>query len=90
ILYDSTGNLKGATTLSCLITVIVLICANSLMAEGSRALWAFARDHGLPASSLFKRVDKRSQVPIYAVLLCMLVQMALNSIYFASYEGFST
>ncbi|KIX09945.1 uncharacterized protein Z518_01026 [Rhinocladiella mackenziei CBS 650.93] len=90
IFYDSTGSIGGATTLAAMITIIVLICANSLMAEGSRALWAFARDHGLPFSTLFAKVQKKSQVPVYAVILCMLIQMGLNSIYFASYEGFST
>ncbi|KAK5459688.1 hypothetical protein LTS15_003817 [Exophiala xenobiotica] len=90
IFYDSTGSVKGATTLAALITVIVLICANSLMAEGSRALWAFARDHGLPFSKFFAKVNKKSQVPVNSIILCLLIQMALNSIYFASYEGFST
>jgi len=90
IFYDSTGSVGGATTLAAMISIIVLVCANSLMAEGSRALWAFARDHGLPFSRFFSRVDKRSQVPIYAIVLCTVIQMALNSIYFASYEGFST
>ncbi|KIV77357.1 hypothetical protein PV11_09157 [Exophiala sideris] len=90
IFYDSTGSIKGATALTSLITVIVLICANSLMAEGSRALWAFARDHGLPFSGFFAKVNKRSQVPVNSVILCLLIQMGLNSIYFASYEGFST
>lgn len=90
IFYDSTGSVNGATTLAAMITIIVLICANSLMAEGSRALWAFARDHGLPFSSVFSKVERRSHVPVYAVLLCMVIQMALNSIYFASFTGFST
>jgi amino acid transporter len=90
IFYDSTGSVGGATTLASMITVILVICSNSLMAEGSRALWAFARDHGLPFSGVFARVNKKSQVPVYAILLCMVIQMALNSIYFASYEGFST
>ncbi|KAK5279040.1 hypothetical protein LTR40_008347 [Exophiala xenobiotica] len=90
IFYDSTGSVKGATTLAALITVIVLICANSLMAEGSRALWAFARDHGLPFSKSFAKVNKKSQVPVNSIILCLVIQMALNSIYFASYEGFST
>ncbi|EXJ83862.1 hypothetical protein A1O1_07490 [Capronia coronata CBS 617.96] len=90
IMYDSTGSIGGATALSCLITVIVLIASNSLMAEGGRALWAFARDHGLPFSGVLKQVNKRSQVPVYSILLCMVIQMGLNSIYYASYEGFST
>ena len=90
IFYDSTNSTAGATTLAAMITVIVLICSNSLMAKGSRALWAFARDHGLPFSKVFAKVSKKSQVPVYSILLCCLIQMALNSIYFASYEGFST
>lgn len=90
IFFDSTGSTGGATTLAAMITVIVLICANSLMAEGSRALWAFSRDRGLPFSKLFARVDKKSQVPIYSILLCALIQAGLNSIYYASFEGFST
>lgn len=90
IFYDSTKSVSGALTLSSMVTVIVIVCANSLMAEGSRALWAFSRDHGLPFSKTFARVNKRSQVPTNAILLCMVIQMGLNSIYFASYEGFST
>ena len=90
IFYDSTSSIGGATVLAAMITVIVLICANSLMAEGSRALWAFARDRGLPFSSIFAKVDKRLSVPVNAIILCAIIQMALNSLYFASYEGFST
>ncbi|KIW71030.1 hypothetical protein PV04_03248 [Phialophora macrospora] len=90
IFFDSTSSVGGATTLASMITVIVLICSNSLMAEGSRALWAFSRDHGLPFSKIFAKVNKRSHVPVYSILLCMVLQMALNSIYYASFEGFST
>ncbi|OCT50702.1 Choline transport protein [Cladophialophora carrionii] len=90
IFLDSTSSVGGATTLAAMITVIVVICANSLMAEGSRALWAFSRDHGLPFSKIFAKVDKKSQVPTYSILLCMVLQMGLNSIYYGSFEGFST
>ena len=90
IFYNSTGNVGAACFLTSMITVIVLVCANSLMAEGSRALYAFARDRGLPFSRVFAKVDAKKQVPIYAILLCGLVQMALNSIYFGTYTGFAT
>lgn len=90
IFAESTGNIGAATFLAFLITVIVMFAANSLMAEGSRSIYAFARDNGLPFSNIFSRVNKKSSVPIYAILLCTLVQVILNSIYFASYEGFST
>jgi choline transport protein len=90
IFFDSTKSVSVATGLAAMITVILIIAANSLMAEGSRSLWAFARDHGLPFSSVFAKVNKRSHVPVYSVILCMLLQMGLNSLYFVSYQGFST
>lgn len=90
IFFDSTGSVAGACVLASLISVIALIAANSLMAEGARVLMAFSRDHGLPFSELFAKVDKKRHVPIYSVLLCGAVQAALNSIYFGNYTAFST
>jgi amino acid transporter len=90
IFYNSTGSIAGASTLSALIAVIALVCANSLMAEGSRAVYAFARDHGLPFSQTLSKVSATRHVPIYAVLLTTVVQMAFNSIYFGTVTGFNT
>ena len=90
IFYDSTNSKVGACFLSSLIVVIVLFCANALLAEGSRSLFAFARDRGLPLSRLFAQVDKKRQVPVYAILLACAVQMILNSIYFGTLTGFNT
>lgn len=90
IFAESTGNTGAAIFLTFLITVICLGAANGLMAEGSRSLYAFARDQGLPFSNIFSRVNKKSAIPVNAIILCTFVQIAFNSIYFASYEGFST
>ena len=90
IFYDSTGSVVGTCFLSSLIVVIVLVCANFLLAEGSRSLFAFARDHGLPFSKLFAKVEPKRQVPVYAILLACGVQIALNSIYFGTLTGFNT
>ena len=90
IFYDSTGSVVGTCFLSSLLVVIALVCANALLAEGSRSLFAFARDHGLPFSSLFAKVDSKRQVPVYAILLTCAVQIALNSIYFGTLTGFNT
>jgi len=90
IFFHSTGSVAGASTLASLIAVIALVCANSLMAEGSRAVYAFARDHGLPFSRTFSKVSKKRQVPIYALLLTCVVQMAFDSIYFGTTTGFNT
>jgi choline transport protein len=90
IFYDSTGSVPGASTLAAMMTVIEMLASNALSATGSRSLFAFARDHGLPFSKVFAKVDPGSQVPTNSVLLCLGVQMALQSIYFGSYTGFAT
>lgn len=90
IFYDSTQSVVGASFLSSLIIAITLFCANALLAEGSRSLFAFARDHGLPFSRLFAKVEEKRQIPVYAILLAGGVQMALNSIYFGTLTGFNT
>lgn len=90
IFLDSTSSVQGATVLSAMTAIVVFFSVNGLMTEASRGLYAFARDHGLPFSTFFRKVDRKSQIPVNAILLCGVVQAALNSIYFASYEGFST
>ena len=90
IFYNSTQSVVGACFLSSLLVVITLICANALLAEGSRSLYAFARDKGLPFSNTIAKVEPKRQVPVYAILLACVVQMALNSIYFGTLTGFNT
>ena len=90
IFYDSTQSVVGTCFLASLVTVIVIVCANALLAEGSRSLFAFARDHGLPFSHVFAKVEKKRQVPVYAILLACVVQLAMNSIYFGTLTGFNT
>lgn len=90
IFYNSTQSVVGTSFLTSLIIVIVLFCANALLAEGSRSLFAFARDHGLPFSSVFAKVEEKRQIPVFAILLACGVQMAMNSIYFGTLTGFNT
>lgn len=90
IFYDSTGSVVGSCFLTSLGVIIVMGGANALMATGSRSLFAFARDGGLPFSSVFARVSPRFQVPIYAIVIATVVQMAMVSIYFGTLTGFNT
>lgn len=90
IFYDSTGSVAGATCLAVLIIVIDIGVANALCAEGGRTVYAFARDRGLPFSDLFSKVDKKKHIPFFGICLTVLVQIALNSIYFGSLTGFNT
>ena len=90
IIYDSTGSKAGTCVLSSMIAVIVMVAGNNLLAEGSRSIYAFARDHGLPFSNTFSAVSKKRQVPIYAILLALAVQLALDAIDFGTTTGFET
>ncbi|ERF72853.1 hypothetical protein EPUS_04288 [Endocarpon pusillum Z07020] len=90
IFIDSTGSVRGSCTLTAMITIICILAANGLTAEGSRSLFAFARDHGLPFSKFFAKVNPQRRVPTNSVLLCLSVQLAMQSIYFGSYTGFAT
>ncbi|GAB7351499.1 hypothetical protein MBLNU459_g2145t1 [Dothideomycetes sp. NU459] len=90
IFYDSTGSVSGSTCLTVLLIVIDIGCANALTAEGGRAVYAFARDRGLPFSDIWSKVDAKKQIPVFAICLTVLVQIALNSIYFGSSSGFNT
>ena len=90
IFYNSTNSVVGACFLSSLLTIICIFANNALLAEGSRVLFAFARDQGLPFSDTFAKVDPKRQVPVNAVLLAGIVQIALNSVYFGTITGFNT
>lgn len=90
IFYDSTGSVAGSTCLTVLLIIINIGCSNALTAEGGRAVYAFARDQGLPFSGLLSSVDKKRQIPTYAILLTTATQIALNSIYFGTVTGFNT
>jgi len=90
ILYDSTGSKAGTCVLASMISVIVIVAGNNLIAEGSRSIYAFARDHGLPFSGFLSRVSTKKQVPVNAVLLTLAVQLALDAIDFGTTTGFET
>ncbi|KAB8207845.1 Amino acid permease [Aspergillus parasiticus SU-1] len=90
IFYDSTGSKVGTCFLASMIAIIVIVAGNNLLAEGSRSVYAFARDHGLPFSHIFSRVDSKHHVPVNAVLLTLAVQLALDAIDFGTTTGFET
>ncbi|KAJ6093460.1 hypothetical protein N7486_008749 [Penicillium sp. IBT 16267x] len=90
IIYDSTGNKAATIILTSMITVIVIVAGNNILAEGSRSVYAFARDNGLPFSKVFSKVNSKSQVPVNAVLLTLVVQLALDAIEFGTTTGFET
>lgn len=91
IFFDSTQSKAASCVLASLIAVIGIFCAAALQAEGSRSLYAFARDNGLPLSSVWRKVSRgKVPVPTNAILLAGAVQFALCAIDFGTVTGFNT
>ncbi|KAK9246128.1 Hnm1p [Lipomyces tetrasporus] len=90
IFYDATHSRAGA---SCLL-VITLVCsfnaANALLTEGSRSVYAFARDGAMPFSGWLCKVDGRLNVPVNALVVSAVFQCAFIAIYFGSEVAFLT
>lgn len=84
-----TGSPSAAFGLLFLIYGIWFFAFIGSLTAASRATWAFARDGGIPASSLWKKVNARTQVPINAVLLSAVVNALLGLIYLGSYAAFN-
>ena len=90
IFYEATGSVGGAIGLTTLVTIIALVSLCFLMAQSSRVVFSFARDHGLPFSDTISKVHPTLHVPIYSILTVLIVNMALMAIYFGSVTGFNT
>ncbi|KAJ8606237.1 hypothetical protein MRB53_041109 [Persea americana] len=90
IFQQATGSVGGAIGLTVLITIIALVSLCFLMAQSSRVIFSFARDHGLPLSSYISRVHPTLHVPHFSILTVLVVNMALMAIYFGSVTGFNT
>jgi amino acid transporter len=76
----------GPTAAKALLLVIIvaqLFCANAGLASASRMVFAFSRDGALPFSNTWRRLSRRTQTPVPAVWLAVVVPfvLALPSLY---------
>ncbi|HEY9435594.1 MAG TPA: amino acid permease [Blastocatellia bacterium] len=78
-LGERAGNLFSA-----LAAMAMWFCGLSAVTWSSRVIWAFARDEGLPASGLWKRVSHTHSTPVYAIWLCVIAAF-LGAVYSKAY-----
>lgn len=90
ILYEATSSKVATCILASMTIIINLVGVVNLLAEGSRSIYAFARDSGLPFSPALSKVEPKRKIPVYAILLAASVQVAENAIYFGTVTGFDT
>ncbi|KAH6657602.1 amino acid/polyamine transporter I [Truncatella angustata] len=68
IFMDATNNMAGSTCLLMFPLVCMLFTTTSILATSSRMSYAFARDRGLPFSSVLAKVHPTLDVPVNALL----------------------
>ena len=89
ILLSAVGSPGGAFGLLVPLLVLGLFCGIGCTTAASRCTWAFARDGAIPGSRLWKQVNHKLDVPLNAMMLSMVVQIALGLIYFGSSAAFN-
>ncbi|KAJ5890347.1 uncharacterized protein N7473_006575 [Penicillium subrubescens] len=92
IFKHAIGNSAGAFCLTIPLLVLGVICGVGCVTATSRCTWAFARDGGIPGSGWWRTVDKKLNIPLNAMALGMVIEIALGAIYFgstAAYNAFS-
>ncbi|CAM5606548.1 MULTISPECIES: amino acid permease [Streptomyces] len=85
IMLDGLGT-DGASVLLLVVIIAQLFCGNAEVAAASRMVFAFSRDGALPGSHLWRKVSGRTQTPVAAVWLSVVVAcvLALPSLYSAT------
>jgi len=89
IIKSAVGSSGGAFGLLIPLLVLAFFCGIGCTTAASRCTWAFARDGAIPGSRWWKRVHRRFDVPLNAMMLSMVVQILLGLIYFGSAAAFN-
>ncbi|KAF7536800.1 hypothetical protein G7054_g4210 [Neopestalotiopsis clavispora] len=90
VFKTATGSAGGGFGLLFLILGIWLFAGIGALTASSRCTYAFARDGAIPGSGLWSRVDKRFDIPFWALTLSAVVDCLLGLIYFGSTAAFSS
>lgn len=90
VFKEATGSAGGGFGLLFLILGIWLFAGVGALTASSRCTYAFARDGAIPGSGLWSKVDKRFDIPLWALTLSAIVDCLLGLIYFGSTAAFSS
>ncbi len=84
ILQTALGDRAGVI-FSALVVMAMWFCGLSAVTWCSRVIYAFSRDNGMPASSLWKRVSEKHLTPAPAIWLSVIVAFAA-AVYSGAYQ----
>ncbi|KAL4754918.1 hypothetical protein BDW72DRAFT_164654 [Aspergillus terricola var. indicus] len=89
VFKTATGSAGGGFGLLFLILGILMFAGIGSLTAASRCTYAFARDGAIPGFRLWRRVNKRLDVPVWAIVLSTTVICLLGLIYFGSSAAFN-
>lgn len=89
VFRNATGSNSGATALTSVLVVLGVAGNLTNMAGGSRQMFAFARDKGLPAHRWVSRVPPGFDVPVNAVIVSAVIACILHCINIGSAIAFN-
>ncbi|KAF6824963.1 amino acid permease [Colletotrichum plurivorum] len=85
-----TGSAAGGFGLLFLILGIWIFAGIGALTAASRCTYAFARDGAIPGYKLWSRVNKKLDMPLWALFLSTAVDCVLGCIYFGSSAAFNS
>jgi len=88
IFFNSFGK-TGTLALWTVIVVVQFMMGSSILLASSRQTFAFARDGGLPFSSLICRVNRHTKTPVNGVWFAAFVSLLLGLLAFAGSSAVS-
>lgn len=89
IIAEAVGSSGGAIGLLLPLMVLGLFCGIGCTTATSRAIYAFARDGGIPGYKMWRVVNTKFDVPVNAMMMSMAIQLVLGLIYFGAAAAFN-
>ncbi|KAM0799120.1 amino acid/polyamine transporter I [Usnea florida] len=77
ILVQAARSTRGGTVMICFIVALMVFSSIGTLATSSRMLWAFAREKGLPGSAYISRVDPRTSLPVWSIVVSVVINLLL-------------
>ena len=80
IFEQATGSLTGAAVMASIVTAMQICTTVAALASGSRMLWSFSRDRGVPGWDVLRRVEPKTSLPVRCIALTTLISVLLSFI----------
>ncbi|KAL8649564.1 MAG: hypothetical protein Q9210_004328 [Variospora velana] len=89
IFRNATQSAGGAAAMASIVVTLAICATIAVLASSSRMTWSFARDRGLPFSRYLGKVEPRSQIPLVAIVVTVIISILLSLINIGSVTAFN-